>query len=80
MNFKENLGSRDYYDHAPDLAITNTLVHNFLGVRVNDVLTSWVQPGKIDNKCPTLIMIAKVDWNNDGFADGSRTFVTDWKL
>ena len=28
---------------------------------------------------PTLIMITKVDWNNEGFAAGSKTVVLDWK-
>jgi len=53
-NFKENLGSTEYYDRASDLAITNTLVHNFLGVRVDDVLTSCGQPGKPVHKMPNL--------------------------
>jgi len=53
-NFKENLGSTECYYHAFDLAITNTLVHNFPGVGVNDVLTSCGQPGKLDNKMPNL--------------------------
>ena len=26
----------------------------------------------------TLIMITKVDWNNEGFAAGSRTVALDW--
>ena len=59
---------------------TNALVHDFPSVKVNDVLSvssgwwTWYQ------KSPTLIMIANVDRNNDGFTAGSRTFVEDWKL
>ena len=76
----ENLKPTQYHYHGPKFGIANTLVHNFLGVRVNDVLSGSVSIVDLIRERPTLIMIAKVDRNNDGFAAGSRTFVEDWKL
>lgn len=32
-----------------------------------------------NHDCVTLIIITKVDWNNEGFAAGSRTVELDWK-
>ena len=43
----------------------------------------WLAPVSFSaNTCKTirtLIMITRVDWNNEGFASGSSTFVQDWK-
>jgi len=38
-NFKENLESTECHGRASELGRANTLVHNFIGVRVNDVLS-----------------------------------------
>ena len=58
--------------------------HSFTISLVSESMTSYrfgLALNRSDGKnWPTLMMMAKVDRNNVGFADGSRTLVEDWKL
>ena len=49
-SFKENLESTGRHGHGSEPGITNTLVNDFPGIRVNDVLSDWGQLGKLVDK------------------------------
>jgi hypothetical protein len=57
-----------------------SLVDDLFSVRINHVLKLISEAYARAEKCGTLMIIPKVEWNKEGLDAGSRTLVQLWKL